>query len=141
MGRDVRILIIDDDELDRKGLVQALARQGYSQIRCAGNGSEGMQMMTQGDDPPRIVLVDLVLPGPDGFDICQQIRGLPGGERVKIILITGHLEAVDVSRARASGADEILEKRAGFADVHGTIERLLGAAPTGLPRGAGPVIG
>mgnify|MGYP000995752472 CR=1 FL=1 len=130
MGRALRILIIDDDELDRKGLVQALARQGYARISCAGNGAEGMQMMTQGDDPPRIVLVDLVLPGPDGFDICRQIRGLPGGARVKIILITGHLEAVDVARARVSGADEILEKRAGFRDVHVTIERLLREDPS-----------
>lgn len=119
MGK--RILIIDDDEQDRKGMVQALRREGYTEIAEAATAESGVDLARV--YRPEVVVVDVVLHHHDGFDVCKAIKAI-NDLFAQVIVITGHLEAIEVAKARVSGADEIIEKKAGFEDVHKTIQRL-----------------
>ena len=116
-----RVLIIDDNDQDRKAMVLALARAGYQDLASASDEKEGLALAKT--FAPEVVVIDCVLTRMDGFDVCRQIRAV-AGLAPKIIIITGHLEAVQASKARVSGADELLEKTAGFQNIHSTIERL-----------------
>lgn len=116
-----RVLIIDDNEQDRKAMALALAREGYEELACAADEKEGLDLAKAFS--PEVVVIDCVLTQVDGFDVCREIRAIDG-LNPKIIVITGHLEAVQASKARVSGADELLEKTAGFANIPLTIERL-----------------
>jgi two-component system, OmpR family, alkaline phosphatase synthesis response regulator PhoP len=116
-----RVLIIDDNEQDRKAMTLALAREGYMEVASAADESEGLALAKT--FLPEVVVIDCVLTQLDGFDVCRQIRDIDGIEP-KIIVITGQLEAVHAPKARVSGADELLEKTVGFHNIHSTIERL-----------------
>ncbi len=118
---DLKILIIDDNELDRKGMAVALRKAGYRQVMSAETETEGVALART--FLPDIVIVDCVLVRLDGFDVCRDIKAIEGLNS-KIIVITGHLEAVDAVKARKSGADELLEKTVGFKNIHDTIQRL-----------------
>ena len=106
-----KILIIDDEAQDRKSVELILTREGFDQLAFAVNGQEGIEQVRS--FRPDIAIIDVVLPDMDGFDVCftikKEMRGI-----VKVLMITGHLDAVNVKKARISGADEILEKRANY---------------------------
>ena len=118
---DLKLLIIDDDEQDRKGMTIALRKAGYRHVLSAATEAEGVSLART--FLPDIVIVDCVLTRMDGFDVCREIKSIEG-LRSKIIVITGHLEAVDAAKARKSGADELLEKTVEFKNIHDTIQRL-----------------
>ena len=121
MGKE-RILIIDDNQQDRKAMAVALKKSGYSDVSFAESGNEGIQVAAS--FRPDIVIIDVVLQEmDDGIDICKQIKSIEGLQ-AKVIIITGHLEAIDAPKARTSGADEIIEKKVGFANISQTIEAL-----------------
>jgi len=117
----VKLLIIDDNDQDRKGMTVALHKAGYREIMSAGTEAEGVALART--FLPDIVIVDCVLIRADGFDVCREIKSIKGLNS-KIIVITGHLEAVDAAKARKSGADELLEKTVEFRNIHETIQRL-----------------
>ena len=66
-----RVLLIEDDPAVRDGLGLALRRQGHD-VRVAGTGEEGLALLRAA--PPDIVVLDLMLPGIDGFEVCRRIR-------------------------------------------------------------------
>ena len=115
---DKKILIIDDEDQDRKGMEIALKRDGFTQIEHASSAEEAVNIAKA--FRPDVVVIDVVLKGCDGFDVCEQLKAIDGS-KTKILIITGHLDAIDVKKARASGADEIIEKKPGFANIAKTI--------------------
>ncbi len=115
-----KILVIDDDSQDRKGMGVALEKAGYAKVRFAEKGTEAIEVVNS--FRPDIILVDVVLVEEDGFDVCRQIRAIKGF-RPLIIMITGHLEAIIAEKARNSGADEIIEKIPGFTNIGPTIDQ------------------
>ncbi len=119
----MKILIIDDEGPDRKGMAIALAREGYTDILLADTGEAGIEMARTFQ--PDVVLVDIVLKGADGLDVCRNIRGI-AGFKARVIMVTGHLDAVDVKKATSCGADEIIEKTVGFSNIGATIRGLKG---------------
>lgn len=117
-----KILIIDDEEYDRKALIISLKKTGYSNIESADAGKCGIEKLRC--FYPDIIIIDVVLPDMDGFDVCTQIRS-QGYNDPKIIMITGHMDKVNARKAVVSGANEIVEKEPGFGSVCKTIEKLL----------------
>ena len=101
-----RILIIDDNEDDREILAVNLRNQGFEDLVFAQNGSEGI--LAAGEKKPRIILLDTVLPGMNGFEVCRKIREIEGLD-TKIIIMTGLIDAVDAEKARKSGADYVVK--------------------------------
>ena len=109
-----RILIIDDNEDDREILAVNLRNQGFEDLVFAQNGSEGI--LAAGEKKPRIILLDTVLPGMNGFEVCRKIREIEGLD-TKIIIMTGLIDAVDAEKARKSGADDYVVKTSDSALV------------------------
>ena len=120
--QDKKILIIDDEERDRKAMIVTLKKAGYSNIDSADTGLHGIEKVESFG--PDIIVIDVVLPDMDGFDVCTQIRS-QHKINPKIIMITGYMDKVNARKAVVSGADEIVEKEPGFSSVCKTIEKLL----------------
>ena len=108
---EAKILIIDDESADRKSIERLLVREGFSPLAFAVSGVDGLEQARVFH--PVIVIVDVVLPDMDGFDVCAALKKEFAGQ-VSVIMLTGHLDAVNVQKARNSGAQEILEKKNGF---------------------------
>jgi len=114
-----KVLIIDDQPLDTKAITVVLEREGFADLFFAATAQEGLDSVREKN--PEIILIDVVLDkGIDGFDICKKLRA--EGVTAKIIMITGHLDAVNAKKAIASGADEIVEKIAGYKNLSDVIK-------------------
>ncbi|HUQ56258.1 response regulator transcription factor [Lentzea sp.] len=98
------ILLIEDDPLVRRGLELALSRHGHD-MRTAGTGEDGL--LELGSSTPDLVVLDLMLPGIDGFEVCRRIRA--GGE-VPVIMLTARGDDFDVVGGLAAGADDYVVK-------------------------------
>ena len=118
-----KILIIDDEPQDRKSIELILSREGFDQLAFAVNGQDGLEQIQS--FRPDIAIIDVVLPDMDGFDLCFTIKKHMA-VAVKVFMLTGHLDAVNVKKARISGADEILEKRANYSGLIKIIATLSG---------------
>ncbi len=106
MGK-VRILIIEDED-DILDLIHFnLVKAGY-RVECASTGEEGYAMAR--DTNPDLVLLDLMLPGMDGTEVCQRMRRSPNTEKVPIIMLTAKGEEHDVIKGLELGADDYIPK-------------------------------
>lgn len=100
-----KVLIIDDDATFRNLVEQVLTQKGY-QVLEASSGREGLRLMF--DQRPDLVLLDVVIPGIDGWQVCTRIREISD---VPIIMITGrHKSEEDIVRGLDYGADDYLTK-------------------------------
>jgi DNA-binding response OmpR family regulator len=100
-----RILIVEDEEALLKGLELNLAREGY-QILTAANGEEGMRLAIR--ENPQLVLLDIMLPGMNGLDVCSELRRK--GFEAPIIILTAKSEEVDRVVGLEIGADDYVTK-------------------------------
>lgn len=104
----MRVLIAEDDVTSRRLLEVSLSRSGY-EVVAVGDGDEAWQML-QGDDPPRIVILDWMMPGKDGIDICRRLRSQPGEKYIYVMLVTTKTRAEDIVAGLEAGADDYLTK-------------------------------
>jgi two-component system alkaline phosphatase synthesis response regulator PhoP len=104
-GATPKILIIEDEEDLLKGLELNLAREGY-QIVTALNGEEGMRLALR--ENPQLVLLDIMLPGINGLDVCRELRHK--GFEAPIIMLTAKSEEVDRVVGLEIGADDYVTK-------------------------------
>lgn len=101
------ILIIEDEE-DLLALVHYnLVREGY-RVTCAVNGEEGLQVARQ--ELPDLLLLDLMLPGIDGLEVCRRLRKDPQFQALPVIMLTARGEEADVVAGLELGADDYVTK-------------------------------
>jgi serine/threonine protein kinase/CheY-like chemotaxis protein len=103
-----RILAADDDRIVRRLLSVNLERWGYEVI-LATNGTEAWEML-QRDDAPEIVILDWVMPGMDGVEICRRLRARSDRRYHYVLLLSGKQKKSDLIEAFESGADDYLTK-------------------------------
>jgi len=102
-----RILAVDDDKNILR-LVQAnLERQGY-QVVTAVDGKDALQKVDE--ERPDLIVLDVVMPQMDGFEVLQTLRRNPATRDIPVIMLTGRAEEADVFRGWQSGADMYLTK-------------------------------
>ncbi len=99
-----RVLVVDDDSSLSEMLTIVLRSEGF-ETRVCSTGDQAIGMFR--DFKPDIVLLDLMLPGKDGVDVCRQIRGESG---VPIIMLTAKSDTVDIVVGLESGADDYVVK-------------------------------
>lgn len=104
----IKVLVIDDEDSFRKSLVGALQKEPAFNVKEAGDGYEAGRMI--GEFEPDVLVLDLVMPGIDGFRVCHDSRAREGGDQTRIIVVTGYPDEVMFQRAREAGADECLAK-------------------------------
>jgi len=102
-----RILVIDDDETIRLLARTTLEMLGYEVFECP-DGSQARDMFT--GTSPDLVLLDVLLPGKDGFSVCEEIRSLPNGSDIPIVMLTGLDDVESISMAYAAGATDFIIK-------------------------------
>jgi two-component system response regulator MtrA len=107
LGR-ARILVVDDDAALAEMLTLVLQNEGF-QSRIVGRGDEAHAAFVE--YKPDLVLLDLMLPGTDGIEVCRQIRATPGvNAGVPIVMLTAKSDTVDVVVGLESGADDYIAK-------------------------------
>jgi len=116
------ILIVDDDRTMRFGIHNAIEYEGY-QIQEADDGMEAVEACRE--RMPDLVLLDAVMPIVDGFSACAQIRSIPGGDKVPILIITGLEDEQSIDKAYAAGATDYIPKPVNHAVLRKRMERLL----------------
>lgn len=99
-----RILIIDDDEPITIALRRALAFEGYT-VDVALDGEDGLRQAR--DTAPDLVILDILMPGIDGFEVCRRLRA---GDDTPILMLTARDEVADRVRGLDAGADDYLVK-------------------------------
>lgn len=103
-----RVLLVDDNEDTRRMLKLLLEVNGYEVIQ-AKDGREATQIAKE--EHPDLILMDLMMPGVDGFDATQQIRQMEEMSQIPIIALTAHFNEFDIKqRAVRAGANECLQK-------------------------------
>src|SRR5512139_37204 len=103
-GMKGRVLIVDDDTALAEMLGIVLRNEGYEPVLCS-DGDRALSVFRE--HKPDLVLLDLMLPGTDGIDVCRQIRGESG---VPIVMLTAKGDTIDVVVGLESGADDYVVK-------------------------------
>ena len=129
MGK--RILVIEDDPSSARLVGYALEREGY-QVEIAVNGVEGLRKVQE--EEPDLVILDVMLPGLDGFELCHRLRAEPRTDHVPILMLSAKAQEIDRSTGLRAGANEYLVKPADPAEILANVERLLAEKSDGAGR-------
>jgi len=115
------ILIIDDDLTTLKLVKLVLQREGY-QILTAKNGAEGLRKAE--DVSPDLVILDIMLPGIDGYQVCHYLRTNPTTAHIPVLMFSSLDRPADQARAFKVGSDDYLTKPIKMAEL---LEKVRGA--------------
>jgi putative two-component system response regulator len=102
-----RILVCDDDCAVRGLISRLLAHHGY-EVRTVVNGAEALHEIATRS--PDLLLLDVAMPGMDGFEVCRCVRAMPCGELLPIVLVTGINDSASRVAGLEAGADEFASK-------------------------------
>lgn len=102
-----KILVVEDDKFLRELIVSKLAKEGYD-VSVAVDGEEGVQKIKE--EKPDLILLDLILPGIDGFEVLSQTKSDPTVSAIPIIILSNLGQREDVERGLALGANDYLIK-------------------------------
>lgn len=119
---DRRILVVEDDPVGQRYLRIALEAHGY-RVLMAANGLEGLRKARR--EAPDLVILDVMLPGVDGYEICHRLRADPVTSGMPILLFSAKDQESDVSVGQQVGADDYLTKPAEPAQIVRRVENLL----------------
>ncbi|WP_347338234.1 response regulator [Synechocystis sp. FACHB-383] len=98
-----KILLVEDNEMNRDMLSRRLGRKGY-EVVMAVDGEQAVTMAIS--ESPQLILMDMSLPVMDGWTATKQIKSHPDGAHIPIIALTAHAMASDRERAIAAGCDD-----------------------------------
>ncbi len=122
-----RILAVEDDERIRTAVKMALEDEGWV-VEEAENGEQALESFTR--HPSDVVLIDIMLPGVDGFEVCRSIRR---NSDVPIVMVTARADTHDVVAGLEAGADDYLTKPFAPKELSARIRALLRRARTADP--------
>ena len=108
MGELAKIRIVEDDATIRALLEMALLGAGYSDVASSARGDEGLEMIRR--EQPDLVLLDVMLPGLDGFSIARRVRESSELAATRIVMLTARTAPEDIVRGLDSGADDYVTK-------------------------------
>ncbi len=120
--RPARVLIVDDDDFSRKTAEVLLSPLGY-EVLPASNGEEGLRLAIESS--PDLVLLDVMMPGLDGFEVCRRLRQHPFEHHLPIVLLTALDGRRDVVIGLEAGADDFLHKPVYGAELRARVANLL----------------
>jgi two-component system alkaline phosphatase synthesis response regulator PhoP len=103
----VKILVIDDEEDIRELLIYNLKKEGYL-VLDAENGEKGLAIMRESN--PDLILLDVMMPGMDGVEVCEAIRNIPGFKNTLVCFLTARSEDYSQIAGLDAGADDYVSK-------------------------------
>jgi len=117
-----RILVVDDDAIARLALETLLRREGF-EVRQAGDGPSALKACTEFS--PDLILLDILMPGMDGFEVCRRIKATPETRLTPVVLITGLSGTEDRIQGINAGAEDFLSKPIDFNELLARTRSLL----------------
>lgn len=120
---ETTVLIVEDEDNIALALEYLLGRQGYRLHRIADGG---LAMAAMAEHRPDLVVLDVMLPGCSGYEICQMIRRDPAFAATKVLMMTARGGEVERRKGLALGADAFLTKPFATSDLTAQIRELLG---------------
>ncbi len=125
---NTKILIVEDEDRIRNFLLRGLMYEGYD-VESASNGPEGLRLAE--NFRPDLVLLDLMLPGMDGFEVCRRLRDTTN---IPIMMLTAKEAIEDRVAGLDAGADDYLVKPFAFDELQARIRAILRRAPSNPPQ-------
>ena len=120
-----KILLVEDNEMNRDMLSRRLERKGFEVI-VAVDGQQGVDMA--GSESPALILMDLSLPVIDGWEATRLIKADPATQNIPVIALTAHAMAGDEQKAREAGCDDYDTKPVDLKRLLEKIGKFLGSA-------------
>ena len=120
--RVAKILLVEDNEMNRDMLSRRLTRKGFDVI-VAVDGIESLSLAAS--DRPDLILMDMSLPGMDGWEATRQIKAAPETNHIPVIALTAHAMSDDREKALAAGCDDYDTKPVEWERLLGKIGRFL----------------
>jgi DNA-binding response OmpR family regulator len=107
----MKILVAEDDPVARRILAVTLERLGWDVVTAKdGNAAWQVFEAMRGSDAPELAVLDWMMPGLEGIEICRRLRATPGFELVYVILLTSRGDKEDLSDGLAAGANDYIAK-------------------------------
>lgn len=120
-----KVLIVDDEPNIVISLEFLMKREGF-EVLVANDGEAALQQIAT--HLPDLVLLDVMLPKRNGFEVCQQLRGNPEWAGVKVIMLTAKGRDTEVAKGLALGADAYMTKPFSTKDLVAQVKQMLGPA-------------
>jgi len=117
-----KILIVDDEPNIVIPLQFLMEQNGYRAL-VAQSGEEALEMISK--EKPDLVLLDIMLPGVDGFEVCEIIRLNPEWRHTRVIFLTAKGRDVDIAKGMVLGADEYITKPFSNQQIIEAVKKLL----------------
>ena len=117
-----KVLVVDDDLLNANLIYKYLTSVGYQVIK-AHNGRDGLALACQ--EKPDLILLDVMMPGMNGFEVCQRLRSDPSTAYVPVVMVTALYETEERIAALEAGADDFLSKPFNIYELAARVKSLL----------------
>ena len=117
----MKILVVDDERAVRESLRRALELEGY-EIELAGDGNEALSRLESSEEPDAMIL-DVLMPGVDGLEVCRRIRGT--GSKLPVLMLTARTEVEDRVAGLDAGADDYVTKPFALEELLARVRALL----------------
>ena len=122
--RGLHMLVVDDNLVHRRMSQTMLTTAGYA-VTLAEGGPQALAAFEK--NLPDVVLLDIRMPGMDGFEVCQRLRALPAGKKVPILFLTDVSDLASPEQAVAAGGDDFLNKPINRIELFMRVRSLLRA--------------
>lgn len=118
-----RILVVDDNADLLQMIRMLLQERGGHEVMLSAEGEDGLAKARA--HPPDLAIVDVMMPGINGYEVCRQLRQNPATAHIPIIILTARGQPVDREAALAAGADDYIAKPVAMAELLERVNRLL----------------
>ncbi len=118
----MRIMVVDDERAVRDSLRRALTLEGYD-VELAEDGEQALERLEGGDAQPDVVVLDVLMPGIDGLEVCRRLRGR--GLRIPVLMLTARDGVKDRVAGLDAGADDYVVKPFALEELFARVRALL----------------